>query len=295
MRLDMKSEIKIYTRGDYIRLIAVALITIIMLFPVYWMIMTAIKPMDEWLKSPPVWFSLSPTLDNFKSLMGFSDAARSVMKEGTTNASGAFFKGFFVCVSGTILSIVSGTLAAYSISRYRMGGNFLPLFILSARMFPPIAVALPLIVMYSSINAVDTYWGLIVAYTGFTLPFSVWMMKSFIDEVPRELEEAGIMEGMSTFEAFYKVTIPLVKTGIMVTTLFVFILNWSEFIIALTLSYQSLETVPVFLATLFSATAGWLYGPQAALGVLAVIPVIVFGYMIQEHLARGFTFGALKR
>lgn len=291
----MNEQVKKYDRGAYIRLIAVILITIIMLFPIYWMVMTAFKPMDEWLQSPPVYFSLRPTLDNFKSLMGFADAARSVMKEGTTNASGAFFKGFFICSIATILSVGSGTLAAYSISRYRIGGNFLPLFILSARMFPPIAVALPLIVMYSSINAVDTYWGLVVAYTGFTLPFSVWMMKSFIDEVPRELEETGIMEGMSNFQAFYKVTVPLVKTGIMVTTLFIFILNWSEFIFALTLSYQKLETVPVFLATLFSATAGWLYGPQAALGVLAVIPVMIFGYMIQEHLARGFTFGALKR
>jgi len=291
----MNGNAKKYERGDYIRLIVVILITIIMLFPIYWMVMTALKPMDEWLKYPPVWFSLKPTLNNFKSLMGFADAARSVMKEGATNASWAFLKGFYICTSATILSIVSGTLAAYSISRYRIGGNFLPLFILSARMFPPIAVALPLIVMYSTINAVDTYWGLIVAYTGFTLPFSVWMMKSFIDEVPRELEEAGIMEGMSNFQAFRKVTIPLVKTGIMVTTLFIFILNWSEFVIALTLSCMKLETVPVFLATLFSSTAGWLYGPQAALGVLAVIPVIIFGYMIQEDLARGFTFGALKR
>jgi len=291
----MIGNTKKYGRGDYLRLTAVILITIIMLFPIYWMVMTALKPMDEWLQSPPVWFTLKPTLNNFKLLMGFSDAARSVMKEGATNASWAFLKGFSVCTIATILSIVSGTLAAYSISRYRIGGNFLPLFILSARMFPPIAVALPLIVMYSSINAVDTYWGLIVAYTGFTLPFSVWMMKSFIDEVPRELEEAGIMEGMSNFQAFRSVTIPLIKTGIMVTTLFVFILNWSEFIIALTLSYQKLETVTVFLATLFSATAGWLYGPQAALGVLAVIPIVIFGYMIQEHLARGFTFGALKR
>ena len=125
----MNGNAKKYERGDYVRLIAVILITIIVLFPIYWMVMTALKPMDEWLKSPPIWFTLKPTLNNFKSLMGFADAARSVMKEGATNASWAFFKGFSVCTLATVLSVVSGTLAAYSISRYRIGGNFLPLFI----------------------------------------------------------------------------------------------------------------------------------------------------------------------
>jgi multiple sugar transport system permease protein len=187
-------------------------------------------------------------------------------------------------------------MAAYAISRYtKMFGNFLPLFILSARMFPPIAVLIPLIVMYSYIGAIDSFWGLIVAYAGFTLPFSVWMMKSFIDDVPREIEEAAILEGMGNFEVFYKVTLPITKTGLFVTALFIFILNWSEFLIAVSTTYDRVQTAPIFLATLFSSVAGTLYGPQAAMGLLIIIPTVIFGYLIQEHLARGFTFGALKR
>lgn len=282
-----------YHLTDYLRTVLFIIITVIMIFPIYWMVMTAFKPMDEWLKFPPVWLTLRPTLDNLKSILGL--APGSIINPAQSAAGPAILKGLFISMAATIFSIASGCMAGYSISRYKIGGNFLPLFILSARMFPPIAVILPLLVMYSWVHAIDTYWGLIVAYTGFTIPFSVWMMKSFIDEVPKEIEEAAIMEGMGKFEVFYKVTVPIIKTGILVTALFIFILNWSEFLVGVTLCYQNVQTAPIFLASLFSAVAGTLYGHQAAMGLIIIIPTVVFGYLIQKHLARGFTFGALKR
>ena len=285
---------KPYGTKAYIRLVVLIVVSILALFPVYWMISTAFKPMDEWTSFPPVWLTKSPTLDNFLSIMGFLEG--STMNPAQSGAGPAFFKGLFVSVSATLVSLGAGSMAAYAISRYtKMFGNFLPLFILSARMFPPIAVLIPLIVMYSYVGAIDSFWGLIVAYAGFTLPFSVWMMKSFIDDVPREIEEAAIMEGMGNFEVFYKVTLPITKTGLFVTALFVFILNWSEFLVAVSTTYDRVQTAPIFLATLFSAVAGTLYGPQAAMGLLIIIPTVIFGYLIQKHLARGFTFGALKR
>jgi multiple sugar transport system permease protein len=282
-----------YTPKDYVRMIVMIIITIIMIFPVYWMAMTAFKPMNEWLQFPPVWLTLHPTMDNLRSILGL--AKGTIINPAQVGAGPALLKGLFVSVTATLISIGAGCMAAYSISRFKIGGNFLPLFILSARMFPPIAVILPLLVMYSWVGAIDTYWGLIVAYAGFTLPFSVWMMKSFIDEIPKEIEEAAIMEGMGIFEVFYKVTLPITKTGILVTSLFIFILNWSEFLVAVTMCSQRVQTAPIFLASLFSAVAGTLYGHQAAMGVLIIIPTVVFGYLIQKHLARGFTFGALKR
>lgn len=278
---------------DWVRFIVISLITIAVLFPVYWMISTAFKPMDQWLKFPPVWLTMEPTLDNFRSVLGLLKG--TILNPAQAAAVPAILKGLLVSTIATFISIGAGSMAAFAISRYRIGGNFLPLFILSARMFPPIAVMIPLLVMFSYVGAIDSYWGLIVAYAGFTLPFSVWMMKSFIDEVPREIEEAAIMEGMGNFEVFYKVTLPIVKTGFFVTTLFIFILNWSEFLVAVTICYNNVETAPLFLSSLFSAVAGTLYGPQAAMGFLIIIPTVVFGYLIQEHLARGFTFGALKR
>jgi multiple sugar transport system permease protein len=282
-----------YQKGDYVRLAVLTIFTILVLFPVYWMISTAIKPMDEWLKFPPVWLTLRPTLDNFRSILGLLKG--TVLNPGVSAATPAILKGLFVSGVATFISIGAGSMAAYSISRFRIGGNFLPLFILSARMFPPIAILIPLLVMYATLGAIDSFWGLIVAYAGFTLPFSVWMMKSFIDEVPREIEEAAIMEGMGSFEVFYKVTLPIVKTGLFVTALFVFILNWSEFMIAVTMCYDRVETAPIFLAKMFSSVAGQLYGAQAAMGFIIIVPTVIFGYLIQEHLARGFTFGALKR
>jgi multiple sugar transport system permease protein len=284
---------KRYESTDYIRLGVLIIVTILFLFPVYWMLSTAFKPIDEWLKFPPVWLTVRPTLDNFRSILGLLRG--SVLNPGTSAATPAFAKGMFVSGTATFISIGAGSMAGYAISRFKIGGNFLPLFILSARMFPPIAVLIPLIVMYSRVGGIDSYWGLIVAYAGFTLPFSVWMMKSFIDEVPKEIEEAAIMEGMGNFEAFYKVTLPIVKTGLLVTALFVFILNWSEFLIAITMYQERVQTAPIFLALLFSSVAGKLYGPQAAMGIFIIIPTVVFGYLIQEHLARGFTFGALKK
>lgn len=284
---------KRYKIADYIRVAVLILFTILVIFPVYWMIMTAIKPMDEWLKFPPIWFTLNPTLDNFKSILGLIEG--TVLNPGMAAATPAFLKGLFISITATLISIGAGSMAAYSISRFRIGGNFLPLFILSARMFPPIAILVPLLVMYSHIGAIDSYWGLIIAYAGFTLPFSVWMMKSFIDDVPREIEEAAIMEGMGNFEVFYKVTLPIVKTGLFVTALFIFILNWSEFLIAVTLCYENVDTAPIFLARIFSSVAGQLYGAQSAMGFLIIIPIVIFGYSIQKHLARGFTFGALKK
>ncbi|NIQ39447.1 MAG: ABC transporter permease subunit [Proteobacteria bacterium] len=286
---------KRYGAVDYVRLGVLIIVTTLVLFPVYWMMSTAFKPIDEWLVFPPVWLTIRPTLDNFRSLMGIASASTPILSPAQSAAGPAFAKGLFVSVASTFISIGAGSMAGYAISRFRIGGNFLPLFILSARMFPPIAVLIPLLVMYSYVGGIDSYWGLIVAYSGFTLPFSVWMMKSFIDEVPKEIEEAAIMEGMGNFEAFYKVTLPIVKTGLLVTALFVFILNWSEFLVAITMFQDRVETAPIFLASLFSAVAGTLYGPQAAMGFLIIIPVVIFGYLIQEHLARGFTFGALKR
>jgi multiple sugar transport system permease protein len=286
---------KRYALKDYLRLITLILVTVFVLLPVYWMVSTAFKPIDEWTAFPPIWLTARPTLDNFRSVLGLIKGSVLHPTE-STGAGPAFLKGMFVSVAATFLSVGAGSMAAYAISRYKkIFGNFMPLFILSARMFPPIAILIPLIVMYSYVGGIDTFWGLIVAYAGFTIPFSVWMMKSFIDEVPKEIEEAAIMEGMGNFEVFYKVTLPITKTGFYVTALFIFILNWSEFLFAVSLSYERVQTPPVFLANLVSSVAGSLYGPQAALGIFIIIPTVIFGYLIQKHLARGFTFGALKR
>jgi multiple sugar transport system permease protein len=162
-------------------------------------------------------------------------------------------------------------------------------------MFPPIAIVVPMVVLFSMLRLSDTYVGLVLAYTAFTLPFSIWMIRSFIEEVPEELEGAALIYGMRPLDAFLKVTFPLIRGGVLATALFVFILNWSEFLFALTLTTGHVVTVTLQVANYVSASSGKLYGVQAAMGTISTLPVILFGYLIQRHLVRGLSFGAIKR
>jgi multiple sugar transport system permease protein len=268
---------------------------VIVLFPVFWIVMTAIKPPTDWNASPAVWLPSDPTLINFKTL--FDPTALGAYGVGgvSQTATNAVFGSILASVTATTLSVIIGLCSAIGISRYGDGNKATPLIILSGRMFPPAAIAVPFVIIFSHINLIDSYIGLIAIYVAVTLPFSTWMLKSFVDDLPREIEEAVMIDGRSKIMAHLTVTIPLIKGGIFATTMFIFILNWSEFMFALVLSYSNISTIPVQLAKYVTATAGTLYGVQAALAVLAMIPLVLAGYLIQSHLARGMTFGAIKQ
>lgn len=184
---------------------------------------------------------------------------------------------------------------AYFIWRvFKRNPDNLGFSILQLRMFPPIAVIIPVVIMWSALRLADTWYGLALIYAVITFPFVVWLMKSFFDEIPREVSEAAIVDGSSQWSVFFKVILPLVKGGLASTALFVFILNWSDFLIALLLTNRDWVTIPVFLQSVSSA-ASQLYGPQSALGVMALLPPVIFGIIIQKYLVRGLTFGAVKR
>ncbi len=281
---------------------AVVLSMIIAFFPIFWLISTSLKPFDEWASWPPVWVTDSPTLQNYR-IVFFPELARDFAEQQAGSldykVSGSAWKSFqdsaIISTFATFFSILFGTLAAYSVVRYRTGGDNYPFQFLTVRMFPPIAVVVPMVAMFSILRLSDTYFGLILAYTAFTLPFSIWMIRSFIEEVPPELEGAAMIHGMGPFKAFLTVTLPLIKGGLLSTALFIFILNWSEFLFALVLTSGDVVTVTVQVAKYVSASSGKLYGVQAAMGTISTIPVILFGYIIQRHLVRGLTFGAVKR
>ncbi len=281
---------------------AVALAMLIAFFPIFWLISTSFKPYDEWAQWPPIWITDQPTLQNYRIVFA-PDAARafaatqagSLDYKVSASAWKAFGDSAIISVSATMLSVVFGTLAAWAMVRFRTGGDNYPFQFLTVRMFPPIAVVVPMVVLFSVLRLSDTYLGLIVAYTAFTLPFSIWMIRSFIEEVPPELEGAAMIGGMTRLQAFRSVTLPLIKGGILATALFIFILNWSEFLFALTLTAGQVVTITVQVANYVSASSGKLYGVQAAMGTVSTLPVIFFGYVIQRHLVRGLTFGAIKR
>lgn len=265
------------------------------LFPVFWIVMTSIKPPTDWNASPAVWLPSQPTFANYLTLFDPTAMRGEGIGDVSQTATRAVIGSLLTSVSATFLSVTIGLAAAIAIGRYKAGGSGTALQILSGRMFPPAAIAVPFVIVFATVGLIDTYLGLIMIYTAITLPFSTWMLKSFVEDVPRELEEAAMLDGLSRFRAHLQVTIPLIKGGLVSTTLFIFILNWSEFLFALVLSYTNVITIPVQLAKYVTATAGTLYGVQAALAVLAMAPLVIAGFAIQKHLARGMTFGAIKR
>lgn len=278
-----------------VQTVLMAMALVIVLFPIFWIVMTSIKPPTDWNASPAIWVPSHPTLINFKTLFD-PDALREYGVGGVSqSATKAVFGSVLASLVSTFISVVIGLFSAIGISRYGNGSKATPLVILSGRMFPPAAIAVPFVIMFSTLNLIDSYSGLIAIYVAVTLPFSTWMLKSFVDDLPREIEEATMLDGRSRIMAHLTVTIPLIKGGLFATTMFVFILNWSEFMFALVLSYSNISTIPVQLAKYVTATAGTLYGVQAALAVLAMIPLVIVGYFIQSHLARGMTFGAIKQ
>lgn len=268
------------------------ILTASLLFPLFWMIMTSIKPPNEWVAYPPTWIPSAPTFDNYRLIIF---GTSGYFKGTYSSAIIPYLNTIFVAVTGTLIAIIVGVLASYSLSRFKTKGVSSLLSIIMPRMFSPMAMIIPLLIFFQMIHAIDTYWGLIIVYAGFTLPYSVLMLKGFMDNVPKEFTEAAMLDGLSEWQILYKIWLPLIKNGLMTTSLFLLILNWTEYTFALTLSSRRFETIMVNLAKLFSNEVGTYYGPQAALGILAAIPTIVFGILIHKYLAYGFTFGALKK
>lgn len=276
----------------------IALAGAVFWFPLYWIVTMAFKRPDEWTPvGTTLWTPKVATLDNFKNVLGLLPPSPflTIGGAGATDASEPIRNSLGAATSGTLLALVVGVLAAYAIARFRAGGSLFPFQILQLRMFPPMAVVIPLMIMWSYLHLIDTLPGLALAYAAVTFPFVVWLMRGFFQDIPKEISDAALVDGCTEWGAFIKVMLPQAKGGLAATALFVFILNWSDFLIALVLSQQHVITAPVFLNSMQSVAAGQLFGPQAALGMILILPPAIFGLFIQRHLVRGLTFGAIKR
>jgi multiple sugar transport system permease protein len=276
-----------------LRYFFVLLASAVVIYPLLWMVTMAFKPYPEWTTVAGLtWFPKEPTLQNFEFI--FYGRAEGLVVSLDRTIVGPLMASIVTSVCGTLLAVVAGTLSSYAVVRFGLAQT-LPLSVLQLRLFPPLAVMIPVMVMWAFIGAVDTWWGLSLIYGIVTLPFAFWLMKTFFEEVPVEIEDAARVSGCSYWRVFYRITLPIVKPGLATCALFVFILNWSDYLLALLLTQKEWVTLPVYMATLTSAMGGQMYGMKAALGVIAAIPPVVFGLMIQKHLVRGLTFGALKQ
>jgi multiple sugar transport system permease protein len=266
----------------------------ITLVPIVWMASMAFKPVAEWQATGAAltWFPKAPTLDNFRFIFGESGSNLIVSLDRT--AAKPILSSLLSATVGTMIAMGAGTAAAYGLSRFGAGGN-LPLALIQLRLFPPMAVMIPVMIMWSFLGVMDTWWGLALIYGIVTLPFAFWLMKTFFDDMPREIEEAALVEGCSRLRVFTRITLPMMRAPLASAALFVFILNWSDYLIALLLTTREWVTIPVYMASLSSSMTGQLYGAKAALGLIAAVPPVILGILIQKHLVRGLTFGALKQ
>lgn len=269
------------------------LISFVYFFPVLWIILTAFKTHNDALAVPPKWF-FKPTLENFIAV--FNRAYIKGQQAVDTNFDVFFFNSIFIAGVSVLLALIIGTLAAYAFSRKPLRGNDTYLFIiLTTRMLPPIVVIIPIFLMFRVTGMSGTYLGIILLYTAFNLPFTIWMMKSFFDELSPEVEDAARMDGSSETRLFLKVCLPQVLAGIAATAVFGLILTWNEFLFALLLTGVETRTVPVAMAQTIGGDIGVRWGLLAAIETLFLIPVFVVTFVLQNHLLRGVTFGTIKR
>ena len=214
---------------------------------------------------------------------------------GPSRFTDRYLNSLLIGFGSTLLSVVLGTLAAYAFSRFRVPGKDDWLFfILSTRMMPPIAVAIPIYLMFRNLGLNDTHLGLILLYTVVNLSLAVWLLKGFMDEIPREYEEAAMVDGYTRWQAFVKVVLPQAATGIATTAIFCLIFAWNEYAFALLLTSGTAQTSPPFIPTIIGE--GGLDWPAMAAGTtLFLLPVLVFTVLLRKHLLRGVTFGAIRK
>ncbi len=207
-----------------------------------------------------------------------------------------FFNSIFIAGFSVLLALIIGTIAAFGFSRYPLKGNDTYLFvILTTRMLPAIVVIIPVMLMFRVTGLAGSYTGIILLYTAFNLPFTIWMMKSFFDELSRDVEDAARIDGSSDRRVFFKICMPQVVAGLAATAVFGLILTWNEFLFALLLTGVETRTVPVAMSQTIGGDIGVRWGLLAAIETLFLIPVILVTFFLQNQLLRGVTFGTVKR
>jgi len=253
----------------------------IALLPIAWIVLTSFKPESEWIADPPVWIPSEWTLDSY----------RAMWEDG---GGGALLNSVLIVGLSTLLAMVLGCMAAFSFSRFHTGGRHVIAWILSVKFLPPVIFAVPLLIMFTEVGLYNSRFGLILLYTTFQLPFVVWMMKGFFDEVPREIEESARVDGCSWIGVLCRFSIPLAAPGLVATAVLTFVFGWAEFFLPLVFANQENFPLTVQLAGYFSESQGLEWGPQAALSVVGMVPMLIAALAIQRFLIRGMTFGAVK-
>lgn len=302
---------KVVTWVAGICVIGYALVTLV---PLLWILSTGFKSPSDSIAYPPEVF-FQPTLEGYVNVFtsrtrqtpeymatlpeptSWYDKqvrSRNMVIAGPSRFAERYVNSLIIGFGSTFLAVFIGTLAAYAFSRFKIAGkNDLLFFILSTRMMPPIAVAIPIFLMYRKLGLNDTHLGMILLYTAVNVSLAVWLLKGFIDEIPKEYEEAAMIDGYTRIQAFRKVVLPQAMTGIAATAIFCLIFSWNEYAFALLLTSGTAQTAPPFIPTIIGE--GGLDWPAVGAGTtLFLLPVVIFTIVLRKNLLRGITFGAVR-
>ena len=260
---------------------ALALVVMIFfVFPIYWLFAISFKTPEEIFHFPPVWYPQSIQFANYWVLFKDGDAV-------------SVWNSFLLAGSSTIIAMILGTMCAYSLVRFKTGGENFSVWIISQRLMPPIAIIFPIFLLYVFFGWVDSYGGLILLYTAFNLPYVIWMMRGYIEDIPLELEESALVDGCSRWAVLWKVVFPMARAGLFATAVFTFVFAWNEFIFALVLTRTEVTTYTVQVTHYFGGQSNF-WAKIAAMSVLGTVPVFITVATLQRFLVRGISMGAVK-
>ncbi|MCA0432146.1 MAG: carbohydrate ABC transporter permease [Proteobacteria bacterium] len=292
-----------------VRDLAAVIVTALFTFPIFWWALTSIKPSSAIFdKDRVVWFDFVPTWINYGvTLFGQSRSqiaidsgiGMGVAGEAAYDSRRSIMESIVISVGATTITVIVAVLAAYALSRLRFRGrNAFLNWVLGQRFMPPIAILVPLVLMFkfAGMRDTDNYYmglvGLMVLYSLINLPIALLLMKSFFDDVPKDVDEAAMIDGATRWQSFSKVVLPMVRGGVAASAVLVFIFSWTEFLLSLFLT-TGIRTIPVKIQTFVTST-GNEWGFIAALGTAAALPSFIFILLVQRHLVRGLTLGSLK-
>ncbi len=303
------------TRTKWISGVIVVAYALLTITPLLWIFLTSFKTSADAVAYPPKVFS-QPSLEGYCNLFNISSRqtpefmaslpppegycakvarARGMIIAGPSKTPGRLMNSLFIGFGSTFLAVFLGTLAAYALSRFKVPiKDDLLFFILSTRFMPPIAVAIPIYLMFRQLGLLDSYVGMILLYTAVNVSLAVWLLKGFIDEIPREYEEAALVDGYTRLQAFVKTVLPQAMTGIAATAVFCLIFSWNEYAFAVLLTSGDAQTMPPFIPFIIGE-GGQDWPAVAAATTLFVIPILVFTVLLRRQLLRGITFGAVRK
>jgi multiple sugar transport system permease protein len=251
------------------------------LFPIYWLMLTSFKPTVD-INNPIPLFIFTPTPENYIDLFARFNFVRVLQNS------------LVITAATTATVVVLGMMAAYALARMSIPGKrHIALWLLSLRFMPAIAVAIPYYLMWQRLNLLDTYLGLILVYVSFNLPFAIWLLRGYLVELPLDLDEAAMLDGLSRLQIVRRIMFPVALPGIAVTGIFTFVFTWNEYLFALLLTGLHSSTVPVTVSKFIMAYE-ILWGQVSAAAVIELVPMLIVVFLLQRHIVRGITLGAVK-